>query len=580
MRFMDRRLLRRAAGHRGWWAAVVVLGLGAGIATVAQAVLLARIVDRVFLGDGGWVAVSGLAAAAALAIVVRAALVAAERLAARRLAERVAQELRALTVEHIARLGPVGVGTERAGELRTVLTEGVDEIHGWFQDYLPQVALSALVPLLVAAVVFRLDLLSALVLLVTAPLIPLFMVLIGRRAETHSRRQLDALGRLGAAFLDLVQGLPTLAMMGRAEAQVARAAALTQDLRRTTMTTLRLAFLSALALELLSTLSTAVVAVEVGLRLLYGRMAFVDAFAVLLLAPEFYLPLRLLGQRFHSGMAGVAAADRLFEILDRPPVVKDAASDAPTAMPDHPVVALKQVTVRYPEAGAARRADALRSLTLTLERGERLALVGESGSGKSSVLNLLLRFVDPAAGRLLADGVDACDIAPDAWRERFSWVPQAPWLFEGTVAENVRMGRPDASDEALREAAARARADQFIHELPMGWDTPLGERGARLSGGQAQRLALARAFLRDAPIVLLDEPGAGLDPRTLVALDEGIESLLEGRSAVIVAHRLASVERAQRVVVMDGGTIVDQGRPDEVLHRPGPFRRLLAGEGA
>jgi ATP-binding cassette subfamily C protein CydD len=195
-------------------------------------------------------------------------------------------------------------------------------------------------------------------------------------------------------------------------------------------------------------------------------------------------------------------------------------------------------------------------------------------------LNLMLRFVDPVEGRMTADGADARDIAPDEWRERFSWVPQAPWLVEGTVAENVRMGRPDAPDDTLREAAARARADGFIHELPLGWDTPLGERGARLSGGQAQRLALARAFLRDAPIVLLDEPGAGLDPNTLVDLDRGIASLLMDRSAVIVAHRLASVERAQRVVVMDGGTIVDQGRPDEVLHRPGPFRRLLAGEGA
>jgi ATP-binding cassette subfamily C protein CydD len=576
---MDRRLLRQAIRHRGWWAAVVALGVGAGVATVTQAALLARLVDRVFLGGDGWFAVSGLAAAAALAIGVRAALVTAERLAARRLADGVAHELRRRAVEHLGRLGPIGVGAERAGELRTLLTEGVDEIHGWFQDYLPQVALSAVVPLLVAAVVFRLDLLSALVLLVTAPLIPLFMVLIGRMAETHSRRQLDALGRLGAAFLDLIQGLPTLAMMGRAEAQVARAAALTQDLRRTTMTTLRLAFLSALALELLSTLSTAVVAVEVGLRLLYGRMAFVDAFAVLLLAPEFYLPLRLLGQRFHSGMAGVAAADRLFEVLDRPPVAGTGHDGGNVAMPHQPVVALEAVTVRYPEIGGAGRPEALRKVSLRLEPGERLALVGASGSGKSSVLNLMLRFVDPVEGRMTADGADARDIAPDEWRERFSWVPQAPWLVEGTVAENVRMGRPDAPDDTLREAAARARADGFIHELPLGWDTPLGERGARLSGGQAQRLALARAFLRDAPIVLLDEPGAGLDPNTLVDLDRGIASLLMDRSAVIVAHRLASVERADRVVVLDEGVVVDEGRPAEVLRRPGPFRSLLAEVG-
>lgn len=519
-------------------------------------------------------AVESAALVLAAIIVLRGAFTTAERMVARRLADRVTEDLEEAVIRHIGALGPVGLARESSGELRTVLTEGLDDVHAWFEDYLPQVALSALVPLLVAVAVFQLDLLSAVVLLVTAPLIPLFMVLIGRLAESHSQRQLESLGRLGAALVDLVQGLPTLAMMGRAWAPVERTARVTHDLRRATMSTLRLAFLSALALELLATLSTAVVAVEVGLRLLYGRMDFVHAFAVLLLAPEFYLPLRLLGQRFHSGMAGVVAAGRLQKILDSPS--KSVTSTARGEMPRHPVLQLDGVWARYPRfARNDRHAWAVRDLCFALERGETLALVGASGAGKSTVLNLLLRFFQPTRGQILADGVDARAIDVEAWREQICWVPQQPWLLTGTVAENLRLGRPQATDDELREAAALAHADGFIDELPQGWGTPLGERGARLSGGQAQRVALARAFLRSAPIVLLDEPGAGLDAGTLAELDDSIERLLEGRSAIVIAHRLASVERADRVVVLDRGRVVDAGRPADVLARPNPLSGLL-----
>lgn len=577
---MDRRLLHLGTGRRGLLAAVVVLGITGGAATVAQAFLLARIVDAVFSRGAERAAVSGLLVGLVAAIGLRAVLVWGERWTARRFADDAVARLREAVIGHIARLGPVGLGAERTGELRTVLVDGLEDVHAWFEDYLPQVVLSALVPFMVAVVVLRLDLLSAAVLITTAPLIPVFMVLIGQLAHARSRRQLRALGRLGAAFLDLIQGLPTLAMMGRARAQVDRAGEVTDELRRTTMATLRLAFVSALALELLSTLSTAVVAVEVGLRLLYGRMEFVHAFTVLLLAPEFYLPLRMLGQRFHAGQAGVAAADRLHELLDREPPVRIVPTSTAAEMPPHPELVLESVTARYPAFGGDPGAPALSGFDLTLGRGEVVALVGASGAGKSTVLNLLLRFMDPAAGRLLGDGVDATTVPVEDWRARFSWVPQRPWLTTGTVAEVVRLGAPGAGDEDLRRAAALARAEGFIHELPLGWATPLGERGARLSGGQVQRLALARAFVRDAPIVLLDEPGAGLDPRTLGELDGAIGELLRARSAVVIAHRMASVERADRVVVMADGRIVDQGTPDEMLNASAAFRALAGMEGA
>lgn len=579
MRLIDRRLVRLAGHHR--WLMGLVIGSGGvgGLCAVAQAVLLAQVIAAVFLGGAGLVDVKDSIVALTAAIAGRAAFVAMERLLACRLADGATEGLRARAVDHLCRLGPVAAGGERTGEIHTILTEGLEDVHGWFEDFLPQVALSALVPLIVAVVVLGLDSFSAIVLLVTAPLIPLFMVLIGRLAEHRSRRQLVALGRLGAAFLDLIQGLPTLALMGRAGAQAEVAGRITDELRRKTMTTLRLAFLSALALELLATLSTAVVAVEVGLRLLYGRMEFAPAFAVLLLAPEFYLPLRLLGQRFHSGMAGVVAADRLFGILETQPprVVGSNVSDEVSTMPDHPTLRLERVSVSYPAVVGGNRTPVLRDVDLQLSPGETVALVGASGAGKSTVVSVLLRFLAPESGRLTADGVDAASISPEAWRSRFSWVPQRPWLMTGTVLENLRLANPTAGEDAIREAIHQARADELLLSLPLGWNTPLGERGVRLSGGQAQRLALARAFLKGAPIVLFDEPDAGLDAHTLAALDASVERLLRGRSALIVAHRLATVERADRVVVLEGGKVADQGSPSEILHRPGPFHQLLPG---
>jgi ATP-binding cassette, subfamily C, bacterial CydD len=410
--------------------------------------------------------------------------------------------------------------------------------------------------------VFRADWISGLVIALTLPLIPVFMALVGMHTQERTRRQWDLLQRLGGHFLDVVEGLPTLAVFRRAKAEAALIRQVTDAHREATMRTLRVAFLSAFVLELLATLAVALVAVEIGLRLLYGHLDLETALLVLILAPEAYLPLREVGARFHASMEGVTAAERVFAVLERPAAAPAPAAPVPPA--HRPAVRFAGTGLTYP----GRDAPALDGVDLTLRPGTTTLVTGRSGAGKTSLLAILLRFAEPTAGHVLvsaADGrdVDLTAVDPDAWRRRIAWLPQHPYLFDASVADNIRLGLPDASDEAVRRAARRAEADNVILALPDGYATPLGERGHRLSAGQRQRIALARAFLRqevlDAPIVLLDEPTAHLDPEHAAAVRAGVARLLEGRTGVIVAHDEGWADLADEVVDLETDSLVGAG---------------------
>ena len=479
----------------GWVGALaVIFGLAGGVAAVFQARLLSRIVAQVFLGGDGkvpeWLmALLGI-------MLLRAVLVWGMEVSADAAAIRIKTRLRLELFDKLLALGPAYARGERTGELAHVAVERVEALHAYISQYLPQLLLAALVPLTVLAFIFPLDKLSATVLLLTAPLMPIFMVLIGGAAETLTRKQWKTLSRMSAYFLDVLQGLTTLKVFGRARAQVQVIARLSDQYRRTTMEVLRVTFLSALALELISTLSTAIVAVEIGLRLLYGKLLFEQAFFVLLLAPEFYLPLRLLGARFHAGMAGQAAAERinaiLAEPLRRPSGLPEARIESRGATDTS--LAFDRVGFAYPDGR-----EALVDVSFELRGGQLMALVGPSGAGKSTLVSLLLRFVEPDRGRIRFNGVDITQIPVDVWRENIAWVPQEPHLFHDTILSNIRLARPGASREEVVRAAQRARAHEFIQGFPDGYETLVGEKGARLSAGQAQRIALARAFLKDAP---------------------------------------------------------------------------------
>jgi ATP-binding cassette subfamily C protein CydD len=558
--------------------AAVGFGALGGIAVVAQAWLLAHVIARVFLGGATRTQDATPLKLHLGTIACRALLSRAADAAAAHTAAGVKHELRDKVFARLLERGPLAAGRERTGELVTTLTEGIEALDAYIARYLPQLALAALIPLTVAVVVLTRDLLSGVVLLLTAPLIPIFMVLIGRLADVRSRRQWLAMSRLSASFLDTIQGLTTLKVLGRSRAQVATIRRASETFRFASMDVLRIAFLSALVLELVATLSVAVVAVEIALRLLHGRLDFEQAFFVLLLAPEFYLPLRRLGADFHAGLAGTTAAQRLFTLLEAPAPARPAIA---TPMPPTPSLELEEVSYAYPgESGRGSAArPALTSVNLLIEPGEKIAVVGPSGAGKSTLARIILRFVEPDSGRLMADDVPAKAIDPDDWRRAIAWVPQNPHLFADTVAANIRLGRPESDEKEVAAAARHALAEDFIAELPAGYDTSVGERGALLSGGQARRIALARAFLADAPLLILDEPTADLDPRLQAELDVALEDLLTGRSALIIAHRTPTVMAADRVVVLDSGRVVDVGPHDELLERCELYRQLVHSYG-
>ncbi|MEV1290962.1 thiol reductant ABC exporter subunit CydD [Pseudonocardia sp. NPDC049635] len=550
---VDPRLLRSASAVRVHLLVAAGCGVAATALILAQAWLVSRVIagatpqwglDGGFLGAGaGLDTLLPLVVAVAGIAIARALLAYGAETAALRSAARAKSQLRMQLVRRLAAAGPDPARS--TGTTVTLATRGLDALDDYFARYLPQLVLAVLVPVAVLVVVADADWISAVVIGVTLPLIPVFMALVGMHTRARTERQWRMLSRLGGHFLDVVQGLPTLALFRRARIVAEKVRETTDEHRHVTMGTLRVAFLSAFVLELLATLAVALVAVEVGLRLLYGDLDYATALFVLILAPEAYLPLREVGARFHASMEGVAAARQVFDELDRPAGGAAGGSTAPPpAAPAGRALAVHDLRVRYPGADT----DALSGLSLTVRPGESVLLRGPSGSGKSTLLGVLLGFVAPSGGTVLVDGAELAELDLDAWRRTLAWVPQQPHLFAGSVADNVRLGEPDAPDAALHAAARRSGLDTVVARLPQGWDTPLGEGGLQLSSGERQRVALARAFLRDAPLVLLDEPTAHLDPDSAEAIRTAAAELLRGRTAIVVAHDAGWTEHTDRTV--------------------------------
>jgi thiol reductant ABC exporter CydD subunit len=541
--------MRRARPARLLLCIDTALGLVMALLVLAQAVLLARIAARAF--GGASLSEVGLSLGLLVAVVVaRSATAWSFEAVGRRAATDVLSQLRLELVEQRLRGQPAALDGAESGEVATVAVVGVDALETTFARYLPQVVLAIVVPVAVLALVASLDLLSAGVMLLTLPLVPVFMWLIGRYTERRTQERWQALTLLASHFLDVVRGLPTLRAFNRSEAQAEQIEQVSDRYRRAAMGTLRVAFLSGTVLELAATLGVALVAVIVGVRLVDGDIGFETALTVLVLAPELYLPLRNLAAQYHASADGLAVSERLLGLIEQPPAT--AAGTAAPPSPRDETIRLEGVSFAYP----TRPAPVLESVDFELAPFETVALVGPSGSGKSTAAALLLRLCEPTRGRLRVGEIDLATCDANAWRSHVAWVPQRSTLFRGTVADNIRLGDPAATDDRVRSAAVLAGADGFVRDLPDGYATVVGEGGRPLSAGERQRIALARAFVRDAPLVILDEPTANLDPASAAIVGDAVERLRDGRTVLLIAHNPDLASRADRVVRLDAGRIV------------------------
>ena len=572
---VDKKLLREARRQRLLFAGSVLASLGAAAAILWQTWSVAVIVDGIFMGSAPREALTASFLTALVALALRITLDCAEEMCSLRLATRIKMDLRARLVEKLAQLSPVQLETLQAGKLLNLLYDGIDTLENYFSGYLPQLFKAVFIPVLFLIVIFPRDPLSAVVMLVTLPLIPVFMILIGKWTQRESVRQWVLLTRFAAFLQDVLAGLVTLKSLGRSRQQGEKIGEISEAYRKATFSVQKWAFISSLALELVATISIAMVAVGLGLRLCNGTLTFLIGFYILLLAPEYYQPMRTLGQYFHSGINAQEAAKSIYAFLETEPWPMpdgDYAEEKVTS------IRFEHVSYRYPDAAE----DAVHDVSLTLSAGQSLAFVGDSGSGKTTLMMLAMGFLTPTAGTIFVNEVPLEKWRRDAYHERLAAVLQTPYIFQGTVRENIAF----ASDLPA-EAAARAAkiADQvgltaLLRTLPTGLDTRIGQGGQQLSGGQTALLLVARALYRESDVLFLDEMTDNLDVESERALVDALAPLTRGRATWIIAHRLQTLRQVDRIVVMRHGRITASGSYEEIVDDAGHFLEATGREAA
>jgi ATP-binding cassette, subfamily B, bacterial len=572
--YFDRRLWQLTRGLRGWIALAVLLGLVAAVAGIARFAILGVLLSRVFDG-AGLVAVAVPAIGVAVAVVLRGIVDHHRTMISHRTAARVQEELRGRLYDKIAALGPAWFAGERTGGVMLSIVDGVEQLQTFFGQYVPQVTVAVLTPLAIFFFIAFWDVPVASVMLVFA-----LVTLIGPSVFLHIERRSSqgrhgALKSFGSEFLDGVQGLPTLKAFGQSAAYGRRLADRARALCDTSLRVISIGVMTrgitdcGVAIGAAAALSLAV------WRVSHGLMSFQALLVVLMAGTEVFRPLRDLRMVLHQGILGQSAAAGINALFAAEPLVSGYSPPRRgTAAPLLPTIAFEDVYFAYPGG----RGAAHDGLSFTVAAGEKIGIVGPSGSGKSSVARLLLRLFDPQRGTVRIGGQDLRTLDTEALRRMIAVVHQDTYLFYGTVEDNLRLGKPDADREELEAAARDANAHEFIMALPQGYATMIGERGVMLSGGQRQRLAIARALLRDAPILILDEALSSVDAENEAVIQQAIDRLSAGRTTLILAHRLSSVIGADRILVLDHGRVVETGSHAELIRRDGPYRLLMGGQ--
>ncbi|WP_126578529.1 thiol reductant ABC exporter subunit CydD [Tengunoibacter tsumagoiensis] len=571
---INKRLLQYVRTMRPYMAIVIALSLVTGLCIVLQAHYIAQIINQTFLAQQTLPLLFTTLLLLLLIFLLRAGLIWFGEVVTNYASCLVKKDLRQRLFAHLLKLGPMYVKGERSGEIVNTATEGVEALDSYFALFFPQLCSTMIIPVMILIVVFATDLLSGIILLVTLPVLPFFMILIGKQANAMTEKRWHMLSQMSAHFLDVLQGLTTLKLFGRNKRQETTIRQISDRFGDTTLKVLSVAFLSSLVMEMGATISNALIAVEIGLRLLYGNIPFEQAFFVLLLTPEFYLPLRSLGTQFHASMNSSASAGRIFDILETPLSDQSSGREASQTPVLQDTLSFEGLHYSYPTTEDQKQ-EALKGISFQIQRGQTVAVVGPSGSGKSTLASLLLRFIEPDQGQICIDGNPIQQYSAQEWRKLVAWQPQRPYLFNASVAENIRLGRPTASMDEVIQAAKQAQIHTFIQSLSQGYNTVIGERGARLSGGQAQRLSLARAFLKDAPILLLDEATSTLDTESEAEVLQTLAQFSHNRCVLIIAHRLNTIRTADTILVLQAGKIVAQGSHEKLLETSETYQTMI-----
>ncbi|WP_336983282.1 MULTISPECIES: heme ABC transporter permease/ATP-binding protein CydD [unclassified Cedecea] len=562
---------------RRWLGLSRLLGLVSGLLIVAQAWLLARILQHMIMENIPREALLMPFILLVLVFVLRAWIVWLREKVGFHAGLHIRQEIRRQVLDRLHQAGPAWIQGKPVGSWATLVLEQIEDMHDYYARYLPQMSLAVMVPLLIIIAIFPINWAAALILLGTAPLIPIFMALVGMGAADANRRNFQALARLSGHFLDRLRGMETLRVFNRGAAETENIRAASQDFRQRTMEVLRMAFLSSGVLEFFASLSIAVVAVYFGFSYLgelnfghYGAgVTLFAGFLALILAPEFFQPLRDMGTFYHARAQAVGAAETLKTFLD-----------APLQHPEQGTVQLSgngtfTLEAREMTILSAEGKVLAGPLNFMLPAGQRVALVGQSGAGKSSLLNVLSGFL-PYQGQLLVNGVELAQLSPEWWRTQLSWVGQNPQLPAATLRDNVLLGMPEADEVRLQTALDKASVTEFLSQLPEGIDTPIGDQSTRLSVGQAQRVAVARALLSPCGVLLLDEPAASLDAHSEQRVMEALTEASQKQTTLMVTHQLDYISTWDQIWVMRNGQIVQQGNFEQLSSEEGPFAVLLA----
>jgi len=571
--YFDRRLWQLTRGLRGWIVFAILLGLVASVVGIARFVILGVLLSHVFTG-GGLVAVALPAVGVAAAVLLRGSIEHRRAMVSHRTATRVQEVLRGRLYDKIAELGPAWFAGERTGGVMLSIIDGVEQLQSFFGQYIPQLSIAVLTPIAIFAFIAWWDLPVATVMLAAALVTLIAPSVFAQRERRTSQGRQQALKAFGSEFLDGVQGLPTLKAFGQSREFGRRLALKANELCDSTLRVLSTSVMTR-GITDCGVAVGAAAALALGVwRVSHGLMSIQALLIVLMAGTEVFRPLRDLRMVLHQGMVGQSAAAGINALLAAQPLVPPHSAALPPSLSLLPTIAFEDVRFAYPGG----RGAAHDGLSFTVGAGEKIGIVGPSGSGKSSVARLLLRLFDPQQGRVLIGGRDLRTLDPETVRRMIAVVHQDTYLFHGTVEENLRLGKPDADQPELDAAARDANAHEFIAALPQGWQTMIGERGVMLSGGQRQRLAIARALLRDAPILILDEALSSVDAENEAVIQQAIDRLAAGRTTLVLAHRLSSVIGADRILVLDHGRLVEQGRHAELIRRDGPYRRLMGAQ--